>query len=115
MTNREFFTLAAASDNAEFAAKAKELLTALDGKNAKRAGTEKAKRAAENAPIIAAIKEYAPTAGKVVVASEIAAACGISTSKASALLRALTAEGYFTAADTKVKGKGTVKAYTVNA
>lgn len=115
MTNREFFVAVAASDNAELSEKAKELLAGLDSKNSKRADTEKAKRAAENAPIIAAIKEYAPTAGKVVLASEIAAACGISTSKASALLRALTAEGYFTAADAKVKGKGTVKAYTVNA
>ena len=47
------------------------------------------------------------------VASDIGAALGISTQKASALCGLLVKEGKMTVVDTKVKNKGTVKQYTL--
>lgn len=112
MTTREFYeNIINSNTNEEMVVKAKELLASLDKKNGKRAETEKAKRELENAPIIKAIQDFATEKGSFVIASEIAEKCGISTSKASAMAKKLVESGFFKVEDTKIKGKGTVKAY----
>ena len=88
------------------------MLVALDAKNSKRAETEKAKRAETDAPLFVALNDYL-ACHELVIASEVATALGISTSKASALLRKLATNGTVTVCDVKVKGKGTVKGYAL--
>ena len=113
MTSRDFYsTLLSADLSAEVHEYAKAALDALDAKNNKRATAEKAKRAAENAPFIASLVDYMG-AHSVVIASEIASALGVSTSKATALAKSLVADGRATVKDYKVKGKGTVKGYSL--
>jgi hypothetical protein len=58
------------------------------------------------------IVEYIKTNGSQ-VASALGAALGISTQKASALCKILVDGGELTVADVKVKGKGTVKCYSL--
>ena len=111
MTKREFLEAvkeAALSDEmTEFAVAAIE---ALDKRNTKRRETPtKAQVANEGikAEILAALDEGAQ------FASEVAEKVGVSTQKASALLRQLVAEGKVAVAEVKVKGKGALKQYTV--
>ena len=107
MTNREFFekVIATVSDE-ELVAKATEEISKLDARNAKRKG-EESKKAKENAPIKEAISKVLTEEPKL--ASEIATEVGISTQKASALLRQMDVK----VTDVKVKGKGTQKGYSL--
>ena len=121
MDTRDFLNsvIALAGDNVEgelvktlMVEKATAMLVALDRKNGKRAETEKAKRAEANAPLLANLVEYMTTHGDT-IASDIATVLGVSTSKATALAKSLVAEGKATVRDVKVKGKGTVKGYSL--
>lgn len=106
MTNREFFNAVISADiNDEVIAHATESLAKLDARNAKRA-ERPSKTQKANEPIIKAIAEV--LSSEPMRASEIAEKCGISTQKASALVKKV--EGV-SVTDVKVKGKGTQKAY----
>ena len=106
MTNREFFNAVIANEiTDEVIAHATESLTKLDVRNAKRAERQ-TKTQIANEPIIKAIADLLTS--EPMRASEIAEACGISTQKASALVKKV--EGV-SVCDVKVKGKGTQKGY----
>lgn len=106
MTNREFFNAVIANEiTDEVIAHATESLTKLDERNAKRV-ERKSKTQIANEPIIKAIADLLTS--EPMRASEIAEACGISTQKASALVKKV--EGV-SVTDVKVKGKGTQKGY----
>lgn len=86
-------------------------LAKLDAKNDKRRNT-KTKEQIANEGIMDSIVAYIKANGAK-VASELATALGISTQKASALCKILVDGGELTVADKKVKGKGTVKEYSL--
>lgn len=106
MTKREFLNavIASTSDNAiaEFAVAE---LEKLDARNAKRSSSPSKVQIA-NEPIIKAIGEL--LTDEPMLASDIAESLGISTSKASALVKKV--EGV-KVSEVKVKGKGIRKAY----
>ncbi len=110
MTKRDFYTAIIKSDLAdELKAQAQEYLTHLDDTNGKNRTKRAEKSASANEPVKANIVRVLTENGKVMTASEVAAACEISTSKASALLRQI--EGLVV---TEVKGKsGKVKGYSI--
>ena len=85
MTYRDFYTAVIAdTENEELKAFATEAIAKLDARNASRA-SKPSKRSLENEPIKAKILEVLTSEPKV--ASEVAELVGISTQKASALLR----------------------------
>ena len=104
MTNREFFT-AIINGTLTKDVIATEAIAKLDARNAKRASTE-SKTQKENAPLIAKIATLLTSEPKL--ASTLATEMGISTQKASALVKKV--EGV-SVCDVKVKGKGTQKGY----
>ena len=106
MTNREFFTAIVNSDlSDELKTFATEAIEKLDARNAKRASTP-SKTQKENAPLIKKIASLLTSEPKL--ASTLATEMGISTQKASALVKKV--EGV-SVCDVKVKGKGTQKGY----
>lgn len=112
MTNREFYTAittAAVSDELkEFALNE---IAKLDARNDKRRNTLSKEQKA-NEELKAAILEAIGIGS--MTAADIAKACNLSsTQKASALCGLLVKDGKLVANDLKVKGKGTVKAYSV--
>lgn len=114
MTNREFFNAIINTDiNADLVAHAKAELEKLDAKNAKRKNTP-SKAQLENEPIKAKILEYIASNGSG-IASAMASAIGVSTQKISSLCTLLVNEGKVEVSDLKIKGKGTVKQYTLAA
>ena len=101
---------------ADIKAKAESEIAKMDAANAKRQ-SKPSKTAVANEPIKADIVNLLTEQGAM-VASDIAKALTteereVSTSKASALCRQLVTDGTLTVADVKVKGKGTVKQYSV--
>ena len=111
MTNREFLT--AVSTNAiteEVIAHATEAIAKLDAANEKRKN-KPSKTAEANAPILEAITGVLTT--EPAMASDIATAVGISTQKASALLRQLVASGVAVQSEVKAPKRGVVKAYAL--
>ena len=118
MTMRKFFEAVIAIDNApaDVVAKAEMEIAKMDAANAKRQ-SKPSKTAMANEPIKADIVNLLNEQGAM-VASDIAKALTtdevtISTSKASALCRQLVADEVLTVTDVKVKGKGTVKQYSI--
>ena len=112
MTEREFLTKVMAmngiaKDVADYAA---EGIAKLDARNDKRKNTQ-TKAQKENEGIMTSILSH--LANGSAVASDIGMALGVSTQKASALCGLLVKDGKVTVADVKVKGKGTVKQYSV--
>ena len=112
MTQREFFknihegnTVTAEMEEYAIAALAK-----LDKANDVRRERQSKKAAQENAPLLERIETDILTT-EPTVAENVAAILGTSTQKASALLRALVAEGRAQVQDVKVTGKGTQKGY----
>ena len=106
MTNREFFeNVITMVENEEMQEKAKSLIEALDRRNAKRA-ERPSKTEIANAPIIKEISEI--LTHEPMLASAIAEKVGISTQKASALVKKIDG---VQVVDVKVKGKGTQKGY----
>ena len=113
MTNREFYTAIANAENlsAELVEFATNAIAKMDATNEARKN-KPSKKATENAPIMEQIAtEVLGT--EAVTASTVAETIGVSVQKASALLRALVAEGRANVTDVKVAGKGTMKGYTI--
>ena len=106
MTNREFYKAVIANEITEdVIAHATSEIEKLDARNAKRANTE-SKTQIANKPIIEAISKV--LTDEPMLASKIAELCGISTQKASALVKKVKD---VQSVDVKVKGKGTQKGY----
>ena len=112
ITSRDILTLIANGTSNDITMEwAKAMLSKMDEKNSKRKNT-KSKEQIANDGIMNSIVEYIKTNGAQ-VASELGKALGISTQKASALCKILVDGGELTVADVKVKGKGTVKCYSL--
>ena len=113
MTEREFLTKVLAIEGVaqEIKDYATEGIAKLDARNDKRKNTQ-TKAQKENEGVMTAIVDHL-TANGADVASGIGTALGISTQKASALCKLLADSGKLTVADVKVKGKGTVKQYSI--
>ena len=106
MTQRDFYTAVVnANLNEEMTTFATEAIAKLDARNAKRA-EKPSKTQLANEPIIKAIAECLTS--EPMLASAIAEKCGISTQKASALVKKVDG---VSVTDVKVKGKGTQKGY----
>ena len=112
MTNREFLTaIANGTINEDVIAHASTAIEKMDAANLARKN-KPSKKALENAPIMEQIvNEVLGT--EPMTAGQVAEAVGISTQKASALLRAIVADGKAVATDIKVPNKGTCKGYTL--
>jgi predicted Rossmann fold nucleotide-binding protein DprA/Smf involved in DNA uptake len=112
MTNREFYNaIVNGNVNDEVIAQAQAYLDKMDAANEKRRNTP-SKKAIENQPILDTIVNEVLTS-EPKTASDVAAEIEVSVQKASALLRALVADGKAVATDVKVPKKGTQKAYTL--
>ena len=113
MTNREFLTAIANLETApqELRDEATARIEKMDAANEARKN-KPSKKAEENAPIMNQIATEILTA-EAKTASAVAEEAGISVQKASALLRALVAEGKATVAEQKMPKKGTVKVYAL--
>ena len=111
MTNREFLIAVSACEacSEEVREHATNAIAKMDATNEARKN-KPSKKATENAPIVEQIVNEILTS-EAQTASTIAEAAGISTQKASALLRQIVAEGKATVADAKMPKKGTVKVY----
>ena len=108
MTRREMFeAIVNGNVTEEVVAMAQSELVKMDERNEKRKNAP-SKTAIANEPIKAQIVEI--LTHEPLTASEVANAVGISTQKASALLRQI--EG-LTVTEVKVKGKGKVKGYAL--
>ena len=111
MTNREFFTNVA---NGTITEKEKEFALAaiakMDETNEKRKN-KPSKTAVENAPIIEALTNALTSDPQT--AADLATAVGISTQKASSLLRQIVTSGVAVSTDIKVPKKGTCKGYAL--
>ena len=111
MTNREFYTNIAngtvTDAEKEFALAA---IAKMDETNEKRKN-KPSKTAEANAPIIASLT--AALTSDPQTAADLAVAVGISTQKASSLLRQIVASGVAVATDIKVPKKGTCKGYSL--
>lgn len=111
MTNREFLTAVSTNKITEdVIAHAVAQIEKLDAANEARKN-KPSKTALENAPIIEALTK-ALTADPQ-TAADLGAAVGISTQKASSLLRQIVASGVAVASDIKVPKKGTCKGYSL--
>jgi len=111
MTNREFYTAVVnGTITEEMVEHAKAAILKLDETNEKRKN-KPSKTAVANEPILAQIT--ATLTAEPTIASDIATACGISTQKASALLRQLVNSGVAVQSEVKLPKKGTVKAYAI--
>lgn len=112
MTNREFFTaISNGTINDEVIAHATSALEKMDAANEARKN-KPSKAALANAPVMEQIVNEVLTT-EAMTAAAVAEAVGISTQKASALLRAIVADGKATATDIKVPGKGSCKGYSI--
>lgn len=78
---------------------------------AARNSAKRAEKLEADAPLVESITSM--LGAEPITTSEIATAAGVSTSKASYILRTLVAEGVAVASDVTVKGKGKAKAYTL--
>ena len=111
MTYREMLTsIVNGTINDEVMEKAAERLEKLDAENEKRKNRV-SKKALENEPVKEAILGVLGEEPKT--ATEIGSEVGISTQKASALLRQLVNDGKVEKTDVKVKGKGVQKGYFI--
>jgi predicted transcriptional regulator len=113
MTEREFLNKVLAIEGIaeELATYATEGIAKLDARNDKRKNTQ-TKTQKENEGIMVDIINAITTNGAM-VASDVGSAVGITTQKASALCKLLVDSGKLTVADIKVKGKGTLKQYSL--
>jgi len=110
-TRREMLNaVAAGMVNEEVAAWARDEIAKMDRANEVRRN-KMSKKAKENLPIIEAIKGVLTDEPQT--ATMIGEKVGISTQKASALLRQIVDAGNATKVNVKIKGKGTQKGYLV--
>ena len=116
MTNREFLTAIANStvlptDLTDFAA---EQITKLNARNeARKASSKPSKTALANEPIKASIMAFLSQQTEPTIACTIAEGVGISTAKASSLLRQLVESGKVVKSEVKIPKKGKTAAYAV--
>lgn len=111
MTTREFLNaVIGANINDDVTAHAQAMIEALDKRNAKRAATP-SKTAMANEPIKAQIVELLGSGAKT--AAEVGTALGLTTQKASSLLRQLTEAQTVVSADVKIPKKGKCKSYSL--
>lgn len=121
MTYREFLsTIIETATSDEVIAFAQSRLEALDNSNARRAEKTAEKRNKENAPLIAAIKEFLvehPKTLSVDLAAAMTEVFGevISTSKITGVCGVLRKEGVLISEDIAVKGKGKQKGWSLAA
>ena len=109
MTKREFYVAIANGEmNEEVKAAAAEYIVKMDEANEKRKNTV-SKKQEENEVIKVSIMEHLDTEAKT--ATTIGELMGISTQKASALLRQLVNDGRASATEVKIPKKGTQKGY----
>lgn len=119
MTYREFLsTVIETATSDEVIAFAQSRLEALDNSNARRAEKTAEKRNKENAPLIAAIKEFLadhPKTLSVDLAAAMTEVFGevISTSKITGVCGVLRKEGVLISEDIAVKGKGKQKGWSL--
>ena len=112
MTKREFYVAIANGEmNDEVKTAAAEYIAKMDEANEKRKNTL-SKKQEENEAIKAEILEHLNSEAKT--ATTIGELMGISTQKASALLRQLVNDGKATATEVKIPKKGTQKGYVRN-
>ena len=112
MTKREFYVAIVNGEmNEEVKAVAEEYIAKMDESNEKRKHTL-SKKQEENEAIKAEILEHLDTEAKT--ATTVGELMGISTQKASALLRQLVNDGKATATEVKITGKCKQKGYTKN-
>ena len=112
MTQREFYVAIANGEmNDEVKATAEKYIAKMDEVNEKRRNAF-SKKQEENEAIKAEILEHLDTEAKT--ATTVGELVGISTQKASALLRQLVSDGKATATEVKITGKGKQKGYTKN-
>lgn len=117
MTNREFLTAIANSANLpdELTAFANEQITKMNARNeARKASSKPSKTAIANEPIKASIMEFLSQQTEPVIACTIAEGIGISTAKASSLLRQLVEGGSVVKSEVKIPKKGKTAAYAVS-
>lgn len=116
MTNREFLTAIANStvlptDLTDFAA---EQITKLNARNeARKASSKPSKTAIANEPIKASIMAFLSQQSEPVIACTVAEGVGISTAKASSLLRQLVESDKVVKSEVKIPKKGKTAAYAV--
>ena len=112
MTNREFFTAIANIDTlpAELVEFATNAIAKMDATNEARKN-KPSKKATENAPVIEALTNALTSDPQT--AADLAAVVGISTQKASSLLRQMVTSGVAVSTDIKVPKKGTCKGYSL--
>ena len=112
MTNREFYSaVIEANINADLTAHAEKEIEKLNARNEKRSTTMN-KTQKENVEIKKSILAVL-SADKVKTANEVGVECGISTNKASALLRQLVLDKVAIDSEVKIPKKGKVKGYTL--
>lgn len=112
MINREFYNaIVNGTINDEVIAHATAALEKLDATNEKRRNTP-SKTAIENQPLVDEIVTSILTS-EPKTATDVAIVLGITVQKASALLRAIVADGKATVTDVKVPKRGTQKAYSL--
>lgn len=118
MTNREFLTAIANSNlSDELTTYANEQIVKLDMRNAARKAKQSSKpskTAIENEPIKAAIMDFLNTQTEPMIAADIAENVGITTAKASSMLRQLADAGKVIKSEVKIPKKGKVKGYAVS-
>ena len=112
MTNREFFTAIANAENlsAELVEFATNAIAKMDATNEARKN-KPSKKATENAPVIEALTNALTSDPQT--AADLAAVVGISTQKASSLLRQMVTNGVAVSTDIKVPKKGSCKGYAL--
>ena len=112
MTKREFYVAITNGEmNEEVKAAAAEYIVKMDEANEKRKNTL-SKKQEENEAIKTEILGHLDTEAKT--ATTIGELMGVSTQKASALLRQLVNDGKATATEVKIPKKGTQKGYVKN-
>ena len=112
MTNREFYkAVIEANINADLTAHAEKEIEKLNARNEKRSTTMN-KTQKENVEIKKSILAVL-SVDKVKTANEVGAECGISTNKASALLRQLVLDKVAIDSEVKIPKKGKVKGYAL--
>ena len=117
MTNREFLTaIANSSLSDDLTAYAAEQIVKLDMRNAARKekqSSKPSKTAIANEPIKASIMEFLSKQSEPVIACVIGEGVGITTAKASSLLRQLVESGAVVKSEAKIPKKGKTAAYAV--
>ena len=115
MTQREFLNAVInANISEEMNAHAQKQIAAIDKRNATPSKAELAKRA-EGEKLRAMIMGVLNAAEMPMTAASIAAACGVTTAKATPQLTKLVSAGEVAKSEVKVKGEGKKSAYAVAA